>query len=112
MGDDPVHDDLIGGRGKIVRSALDPRKRCLLFELGKGGKVFFMVLPLLLEPGEPGLLHMLFFLGKMDPRVVIKELDRTVDLFLAPVLFYGKNEIVDPFEQFFMLSVDRRDADR
>ena len=55
---------------------------------------------------------MFFFLGKVDPRVIIKELDRPVDLRFAAVLFDGGNKIVDPFEQLFVLAVDRADAGR
>jgi hypothetical protein len=55
---------------------------------------------------------MFLFLGKVDPRVIIEELDHAVDLGLAAVLLDGKNEIIDPFEQLPVLAVDRRDAGR
>jgi hypothetical protein len=71
-----------------------------------------MVLLLFLITGIVSFLHVPLFIGKVDPRVVLQELDRIVYLFPASVLLDSGNEVIDPLEQFSMLAVDCRNADR
>jgi hypothetical protein len=55
---------------------------------------------------------MFLFSGKVDFRVIVKELDRIIDLRFAAVFLDRDNKVIDVLEELFVLAVNGTDADR